>query len=55
MLIAENGFRYQDKFINQTVKDDYRMEYLKSHILEMKESNNDGAEVIDFVLELLLI
>ncbi|AGR42273.1 glycoside hydrolase family 1 protein [Spiroplasma diminutum] len=48
ILIAENGFGYEDKLVNDTVEDDYRIDYLTDHIKEVKEAIDDGAEMIGF-------
>ncbi|WP_282925917.1 glycoside hydrolase family 1 protein [Helcococcus kunzii] len=49
IMIAENGFGYQDKFENNTVNDDYRINYLESHIKMIKESLLDGVKIIAYL------
>lgn len=49
IMIAENGFGYQDEFKDGTVNDDYRIDYLKRHILAMGEAIKDGANIIAYL------
>lgn len=48
IIIAENGFGMYDKLEDDTVHDQYRIEYLSKHISAMKEAMKDGAEVIAY-------
>ncbi|MCF0114671.1 MAG: family 1 glycosylhydrolase, partial [Erysipelotrichaceae bacterium] len=46
LFIVENGLGASDEFVNDTVEDDYRIDYLRQHILEMdKAVNLDGVEL----------
>ncbi len=49
IMIAENGFGYEDVFENNTVEDDYRIDYLRKHILAMGEAIKDGAKVFAYL------
>lgn len=49
IMIAENGFGFQDVFENNTVQDDYRIDYLRRHIETMKEAVKDGVEMIGYL------
>lgn len=49
IMIAENGFGYEDKFENNTVEDDYRIDYLRQHIIAMSEAIKDGANIIAYL------
>ena len=50
LFIVENGFGAIDKLDeNGVVQDDYRIEYLKSHIVEMKKAIElDGVELMGY-------
>ncbi|GIM30216.1 hypothetical protein CPJCM30710_28820 [Clostridium polyendosporum] len=50
IFITENGIGVQEELNeNYTVEDDYRMEYLKQHIEQMKLSMEEGVEVIGYL------
>jgi len=53
LLIAENGLGARDKLIKKadgiyTVEDDYRIDYLKKHLLQVEEAIEDGVDVIGY-------
>ncbi|GAA0380993.1 glycoside hydrolase family 1 protein [Paenibacillus motobuensis] len=48
ILIAENGLGMYDKLENETVNDDYRIEYIKDHLIQLKECIKDGIEIMGF-------
>lgn len=49
VLVSECGLGAYDKVeVDGTVKDDYRIDYLKEHILQLKESIKDGVDVFGF-------
>ncbi len=49
LMIVENGIGEIDELINGKVEDDYRIEYLKSHIQTMQAAiYEDGVEVIGY-------
>lgn len=49
MFIVENGLGAYDKMEEDgSVHDPYRMDYLKSHIEQMKEAIGDGVELIGY-------
>lgn len=53
LLIAENGLGAKDELVkdengNWTVRDDYRIEYLKEHLLQIEEAIKDGADVMGY-------
>lgn len=45
IYVTENGVGYYDKLENGEIHDSYRIEYLKAHILQMKEAIKDGVDV----------
>lgn len=49
ILILENGLGYKDILENGTVNDDYRIDYLRDHIKWMKQSIDEGADVIGYL------
>ena len=49
MMIVENGLgAYDEKEEDGTINDDYRIEYLKAHIEQMKEAVEDGVDLIGY-------
>ncbi|WP_314060757.1 glycoside hydrolase family 1 protein [uncultured Vagococcus sp.] len=49
LMVAENGFGYEDVFVDGTVHDQYRIDYLREHIKAMKEAIKDGVEVMAYL------
>lgn len=49
LMVAENGFGYEDLFVDGTVHDQYRIDYLREHIKAMKEAVKDGVEVMAYL------
>ncbi len=49
LFIVENGLGAKD-YIEEdgSINDDYRIEYLKEHILAMKEAIDDGVELLGY-------
>lgn len=51
IIIAENGIGALDKIESDgSIHDDYRIDYLKKHIEQVKEAIKDGVEVIGYCL-----
>ena len=48
LFIVENGLGANDKFSNGTIEDDYRIDYLKQHIEQMKEAVKDGVDLLGY-------
>lgn len=53
LFIVENGLGAVDELIddgngNKTVIDDYRIEYLRSHLLQVREAIEDGVELMGY-------
>ena len=48
IFIVENGLGAYDTFENDTVNDDYRINYLSEHITKMKEAIDNGVEVMGY-------
>ena len=48
VLITENGLGEYDKLEAGQVHDDYRIDYLKKHVLAIKEALTDGVEVLGY-------
>ncbi|MEY8355861.1 glycoside hydrolase family 1 protein, partial [Lachnospiraceae bacterium 54-53] len=49
ILILENGLGHRDVLENGLVQDDYRIDYLKKHILRMEEAIDEGVEIIGYL------
>lgn len=50
IIIVENGFGAEDVLTeDRTVDDYYRIEYLKQHIIQMKEAIEDGVDLIGYL------
>ena len=53
LFVAENGLGAVDTLVtddtgNLTVKDDYRIKYLKDHLLEVEKALEEGVDVIGY-------
>ncbi|MGN8647442.1 glycoside hydrolase family 1 protein [Gracilibacillus sp. HCP3S3_G5_1] len=49
MMVTENGLgAYDELKADKSVDDDYRIQYLKEHILEMQKAITDGVELIGY-------
>lgn len=49
IMIVENGLGTYDTLENEKVYDDYRIEYLREHIEQMKRAIEDGVDVIGYL------
>ena len=45
IYVTENGVGYYDKLEDGQVHDDYRVDYYREHIRQMKEAIRDGVDV----------
>lgn len=50
IMITENGFGYKDVLEDGKINDDYRIDYLKSHIEQIRLAINDGVNVFSYNL-----
>ncbi len=50
LMITENGLSYPDELIHDTVEDDYRIDYIASHLKAINEAINIGVEVLGYNL-----
>lgn len=49
IIVTENGFGAIDDFTNETVQDDYRIDYLRNHIEQLKKAIiDDGVNCIGY-------
>lgn len=49
MMVVENGLGAFDKIEEDgSIQDDYRIDYLKQHIEQMKEAVEDGVDLITY-------
>jgi len=50
VMITENGLGARDCIIDGKIHDDYRIEYLRSHIKEMNQAIKDGVNLIAYTV-----
>lgn len=51
LFVAENGFGAVDKIEKDgSIKDDYRISYLREHIYQMKEAVKDGVKLFGYTM-----
>ncbi len=51
LMIVENGLGFNDVFEDETVHDDYRIDYLRKHIEQMDIAiNEDGVDLIGYTM-----
>lgn len=49
LFIVENGLGAKDKLeANNTINDDYRINYMNDHLVQIREAINDGVEVMGY-------
>lgn len=49
LFVVENGLGAIDKFNDQgEIEDDYRIDYLREHIVQMREAMEDGVELMGY-------
>ena len=49
LLIAENGLGAKDELVDGRIHDEYRIEYLKHHLENMKLAIEDGVDLIGYM------
>lgn len=50
LFVVENGLGTPDELLNDTVIDDYRIEYLTKHILAMKKAVCNGVNLLGYTM-----
>ncbi|EKS6729936.1 glycoside hydrolase family 1 protein [Enterobacter ludwigii] len=50
IFITENGIGFSDELTNGTVNDDYRIAFLKEHLVSVGEAIKDGVNVIGYYM-----
>lgn len=51
LMVVENGLGAADKVEHEgMINDDYRIEYLREHVIAMKEAINDGVNLIGYTM-----
>ncbi len=50
IYITENGLGYKDEFVDNTVYDDARIDYIKKHLNALSDAIHDGANVKGYFL-----
>ncbi len=48
LFIVENGLGAIDVLENETVNDDYRIDYMRKHLIQMKEAMQDGVHLLGY-------
>ncbi len=48
LIVTENGLGEQDELVNGEVNDDYRIDYLRDHITQMKAAIDSGVPVFGY-------
>ncbi len=48
LFIVENGLGAVDVLENGTVEDDYRIEFMREHLIQMKEAIKDGVDLMGY-------
>lgn len=48
IMITENGLGHKDLCENNQIHDDYRIDYLKQHVTQMKKAIEAGVEIIGY-------
>jgi 6-phospho-beta-glucosidase len=48
LFVVENGLGARDEIVNGEINDDYRIDYFKEHIKEMREAIEDGVEILGY-------
>jgi len=49
IMITENGLGAKDSLEEGKIHDEYRISYIREHILQMKEAINDGVNLIGYM------
>ncbi|WP_281165632.1 glycoside hydrolase family 1 protein [Liquorilactobacillus sicerae] len=50
LFVVENGLGAQDKLVAGQVHDHYRIDYLRQHIVQMKEAIKDGVKLLGYTM-----
>lgn len=50
LFIVENGIGVDEQLEQDTVIDDYRIDYLKTHIMELGEAIEDGVDIMGYTM-----
>ncbi|QRZ61534.1 glycoside hydrolase family 1 protein [Rothia sp. ZJ932] len=48
LFIVENGLGAKDELVNGTVEDDYRIDYLNDHLVQVAEAIEDGVQLLGY-------
>ena len=47
-MIVENGLGAHDELVDGKIHDDYRIEYFKNHLIQVREAIKDGVDVMGY-------
>lgn len=48
LMIVENGLGAHDELVDGKIHDDYRIEYFKNHLIQVREAIKDGVDVMGY-------
>ncbi|MFV0479323.1 MAG: 6-phospho-beta-glucosidase [Anaerorhabdus sp.] len=48
MMVVENGLGAHDEVVDGQIHDDYRIDYMREHIIQMEEAIKDGVDLIAY-------
>lgn len=55
IYIVENGYGYDNLLVDGVINDDYRIDYMRKHIEEMKIAVEEGVDCRGYLSWILLI
>ena len=55
IYIVENGYGYDNLLVDGVINDDYRIDYMRKHIEEMKIAVEEGMDCRGYLSWILLI
>ncbi len=50
LFIVENGYGHEDEVAGNIIDDSYRIDYMKKHIIALREAIADGVEVMGYLM-----
>lgn len=50
LFVCENGLGAKDEVVNEKIHDDYRVNYMKEHILAMKKAIQNGVDLFGYTM-----
>ena len=50
LMVVENGMGAKDELLGGQVEDEYRIDYLRSHIAQMSQTMAEGVDIIGYMI-----